>query len=474
MNLGSHIKNVMLIFFKMSKLKGRKMKNSVLLLVISSLAISCTQLGKRSVDDGINETDIPLQEVPDDQKRKNQSFFQRLRSEDVQFEGDALGGEIPHEINSAVLKWVDYFQGRGRRHMVRYLGRSSRYLPMMKKILREEGLPEDLVYIALIESGFQSHARSHASAVGYWQFIRSTGRSYGLKVNSVVDERRDYVLATRAAARYLKSLHYLFNDWYLAIASYNVGENRIKSLVMRHHTRNFWDLARERRLPSETINYVPKYLAARMIAKNPEKYGFNDVAWKPALEFDVLKVHKAVNIRKLASYMSIPVKEIKKYNPAFRTDYAPVSKNGVLELKIPKGRLLEAQTVVARAEVKSASRIARMMNADTFKYRIRSGDTLSGIATKHRVRVSDLRRANNLSRRSVIRAGRYLDIPYYGKRTASNNSNNDSKKVHRVRRGETLSHISRRYRVSIRKIAQANDLNSRSRIRAGSELIIPN
>ncbi len=144
---------------------------------------------------------------------------------------------------------MDYlFQGRGRPHMERYLARSTRYEKLMKKVLRDNGLPEDLFYIALIESGFSSAATSHAAAVGYWQFIRGTGKRYGLEISPFVDERRDPVFATQAAAEYFKGLYSVFGSWYLAMASYNVGENRVKREVMNHYTRDFWELARKKRL----------------------------------------------------------------------------------------------------------------------------------------------------------------------------------------------------------------------------------
>ena len=168
---------------------------------------------------------------------------------------------LPLEVNRNVLQWIDYFQGRGRPHMERYLQRSTRYMPIMKKILKDNGLPEDLIYIALIESGFSSTAHSSAAAVGYWQFIKGTGRRYGLGIDSYIDERRDFVKSTQAAADYFKGLYNLFGAWYLAIASYNVGENRVKNLVMKNKTRDFWKLARENRLPDETSNYVPKILS---------------------------------------------------------------------------------------------------------------------------------------------------------------------------------------------------------------------
>lgn len=399
----------------------------------------------------------------------------------VELGDQKIGSEIPHEMNSAVLKWMDYFQGRGRRHMKRYLARSTKYLPMMKKTLREEGLPEDLVYVALIESGFSSSARSHANAVGHWQFIRGTGRAYGLRINSVLDERRDAVKATRSAAKYLKSLHLLFDDWYLAIASYNVGENRVKRLVMKYRTRDFWELARRRKLPRETINYVPKYLAARMIGKNPEKYGFTDVNYQPEWEFDTLETKFPVNLRKLASHAKISYSGLKDLNPAFRTEYAPVDKEGILRVKLPKGTLAHAQTVTELARVKNTSKLNRMMASKWIRYRVRRGDTLSQIAQKHRTSVSTLKRINHLGRRSFIRVGQRLNVPIYPTRRAyaslykarTQPIIGDGEKVHRVRKGETLSQIAERYKIGLSKVLKANRLTMRSRIKVGQRIIIP-
>ena len=181
---------------------------------------------------------------------------------------------IPIEINENVEVWIKYFQGRGRPHMERYLARSTRYEALMKKVLRDNKLPEDLFYIALIESGFTSNARSTASAVGYWQFIRGTGKRYKLDINKMIDERRDPVLATQAAAEYFKDLYKIFDSWYLSMAAYNVGEGRVLRAVKKYKTRDFWQLSKNKHaLPKETDNYVPKYIAAKLIAKNPDKYG---------------------------------------------------------------------------------------------------------------------------------------------------------------------------------------------------------
>ena len=275
---------------------------------------------------------------------------------------------IPTEVNPLVEKWINYFQGRGRPHMERYLARSTRYEKLMKKVLRDNGLPEDLFYIALIESGFSSKATSHASAVGYWQFIRGTGKRYGLEMNAFIDERRDPVFATQAAAEYFKGLYSVFGSWYLAMASYNVGENRVKREVMNHYTRDFWELARKRRLPSETINYVPKFIAAKLIAKDPAKYGFDGIDYLPPIEFDHITIDKPVNLRQMADKMNLNYEDFKALNPKFKGEIAPL-KSKDLVLRIPPGT---AEQALIAANESAVSRVQFVADSgDTQTYRIR-------------------------------------------------------------------------------------------------------
>ena len=232
---------------------------------------------------------------------------------------------IPIEINEKVEMWIRYFQGRGRPHMERYLARSTRYEAIMKKVLRDNKLPEDLFYIALIESGFSSSAMSHASAVGYWQFIRGTGKQYKLQINQLVDERRDPVLATQAAADYFRDLYSLFGSWYLSMAAYNVGEGRVARAVRKYKTRDFWELVQYKRaLPRETDNYVPKYIAAKLIAKNPDKYGFEGIDYMPPIEFDYLTFEQPVNMRLMAERMNVNYEDFKDLNPKFKGEIAPM------------------------------------------------------------------------------------------------------------------------------------------------------
>ena len=324
---------------------------------------------------------------------------------------DMLG--IPIEVNRLVLKWIDYFQGSGRPHMERYLSRFTRYAPIMKEILRKEGLPEDLIYIALIESGFSSTAHSSANAVGYWQFIRGTGLQYRLRIDNFVDERRDFVKATYAAADYFKGLYNLFGAWYLAIASYNVGENRVKGLVMRNKTRDFWLLARENRLPQETIDYVPKFLAARLIGKEPEKYGFTDIDYQPPLDFAEIEFNSPMDLRKLAAEMGLEYDDLRDLNPAYKRGIAPLSDRGAdrgkLVLRIPRGT---EEKALAAGERARASTTARYVAEDDYSYyRVRSGDTVSGIARKFNTSVREILRLNRLSLGTTLSVGRRLRVP---------------------------------------------------------------
>ena len=379
---------------------------------------------------------------------------------------------LPQTMNEKVNKWIEYFQGNGRPNMKKYLERSARYLPEMKKILRQHGLPEDLVFIALIESGFKSRAISRARAVGYWQFIGSTGRRYGLAQNYYVDERRDYIASTEAAAKYLKALYNLFGSWYLAIASYNVGENRIKNLVMKHYTRDFWQLARDKRLPRETENYVPKFLAARLIAKHPEKYGFNDVVYEPPLDFKEVTFEKGVDMKAFARQVGLPLKELRRLNPAYKRDLIPRRDKGSV-IRVPKS--FEDGLVLAALQ-KSVSKVKMPVIGQMQIYRIRSGDTLSHLARRFGTSIGALRRANGWGRRSMLYPGQKIKIPAGRKSTSRSVAKVKARageKVYRVRSGDSLYSISKKFGVSVSTLKKRNRLGGRSLIRAGKTLVIP-
>ncbi|MBU4574135.1 MAG: lytic transglycosylase domain-containing protein, partial [Proteobacteria bacterium] len=253
-------------------------------------------------------------------------------------EAETVTYDIPIVINSRVEFFIEYFQTKVPKRFRIWLSRSGRYLPMMRAILKEHGLPEDLVYLALIESGFSCQAYSRAHAVGPWQFIRGTGKRYGLAINYWVDERRDPVKATHAAARYLKDLHDEFGSWYLAAAAYNAGEGKVRRALKRYNADDFWSISQGRRyyLKSETRQYVPKMIAAAIIAKEPDKYGFTDIQYEQPMVFDVVKVHPGTSLGVAAKLAGIKSKELNDLNPELRRWAIPPT-GGMYELRIPQG-----------------------------------------------------------------------------------------------------------------------------------------
>lgn len=385
-------------------------------------------------------------------------------------------GEIDLPLNSKVQKWLDYFTGRGRKHMHRYLSRSSRYIPMMKGVFRERGMPDELAYIAMIESGFSATAMSHASAVGYWQFIRGTGKRYNLKINSYVDERRDPILSTQSAATYLDALYNLFGDWYLAMGAYNAGENRIQRAVMMKRSRDFWKLAsyRSRRvLPPETRNYIPKFIAAVMIAKDPAKYGFRDIQFDAKFAFETVVIDKPISLVSLGKELNVSYDDMKRLNPRYKSDYVPVYSDRRNAVRVPVGMKDKAVASLSKTYTD-----APKVYVDSFQYyRVRRGDTLGGIARKFRTRIARIRELNNMSRRrTMIRLGQKLKIPDGPARPKKRSSQQSVAKAtgpgkyHVVRKGETLSEIAERYGVGLSSVRSWNGLGRRSMIRIGQKI----
>lgn len=389
---------------------------------------------------------------------------------------------IPTEINANVDKWINYFQNRGRPHMERYLARSTRYEAVMKKVLRDNKLPEDLFYIALIESGFSSSAFSHASAVGYWQFIRGTGKRYKLQINQLVDERRDPILSTQAAADYFRTLYQMFDSWYLAMASYNVGEARVDRAIRKYKTRDFWELSRNKRaLPRETDNYIPKYIAAKLIAKNPDKYGFEGIDYMSPIEFDHITLDQPVNLRVMAEKMNYNYEDFKALNPKFKGEIAPLEADNKLGLRIPVGQYEVAKVAALSSFVDKVEYVADQNEVQVYK--IRRGDTFSTIARKYRTTVAYLRDINDFPRKKRLRLGQRIYVPdrtpLVQKRPDIMTKVKPTQKggggsFYIVQPGDTLSSIAEKYQISINELKKANSLNRKSVLRSGVKLVLPN
>lgn len=385
--------------------------------------------------------------------------------------------DLPVTRNDHVDQWIGFLKGRNADKTRTWMERSGRYTPMIRAELRKRGMPEDLIYLAFIESGFSPNAKSQAAAVGLWQFIAETGKRYGLEVNGYVDQRRDPLKATGAALDYLSELHDRFGSWYLAAAAYNTGENRV-ARIMREETgsergtdQDFWRIAP--RLPQETRNYVPLMLAAGHIGKEPEKYGFVDVDYQAPLSFATVRVPQDVPLAAVARAVGADVKDIELLNPELVRDQTPPTREW--DVRVPEGS--EVQFATNFPAALSAIRLAAVKEKAATKtlasttYRVKSGETLSGIAKRFGVSVSALTKANGGLLPSRLRAGQSLRIPKASAsstRLASSKSTS-SKRYYSVRKGDSLSVIATRYDTSVTRIKRLNGLRS-SVVRPGQKL----
>lgn len=377
--------------------------------------------------------------------------------------------EIPMEMNNDVQKWMDFFSKRKPDLFERYMGRGNTYKKLILDILRKQEVPIELYYLAMIESGFSTRAVSRASAVGIWQFIRATGKRYGLQINHYVDERQDPTRSTIAASLYLKDLYNVFNSWYLAMAAYNAGESRIMNAIMSGNSRNFWELANKRKLPRETMNYTPKFIAATTIGNAPEKYGIRAKYSERLPDLVSLTVPSPVRLTDIARAIGISTKELKKYNPHILRGITPPY---VKEYKVWIPGNITVNTASVRSRL-AAKRISKLARYSSKKYRgkylihkVRRGENLSIIAAKYRTTVRKLRSLNRLYKNRIY-AGKTLRIKK-NSRVASKKSRK-SKKTYRVKRGDNLFNISRKFGISIKKLKKINRLR-KNRIYVGQLL----
>ena len=381
--------------------------------------------------------------------------------------------DFPVTINKQVEFYLDLFQNRQKKYFRRWLARSTKYLPTIRHELKSAGLPQDLAYLAMIESGYNPSAYSHAHAAGLWQFIRGTGRNYGLRIDSWVDERRNPEKATRAAVAYLGALYERFGDWQLAVAAYNAGEGKIERAIKKYKSRDFWELARHNYLRLETKRYVPKLIAAIIIAHNPEQYGFTDIAYEHPVQYDLIKVPPRTDLRAIAVSGSTTVKEIRKLNNELRKNQTPPS-TASYELKIPAG----SHDLVAA----NLSRLHPVVTTGYKTHKVRKGDTIGRISKCYRISMTTLLKANKLHS-SKLKIGQHLRIPYRTTKyvllkegqTAKDyyaSSKNGRMILHEMRKGETLSKVGKRYNVPVELLVQWNDIADVRRVRAGQQLAI--
>jgi len=310
-----------------------------------------------------------------------------------------LNDHFPSLINEKVGEFIGFFQRRADDFFLKSLARSQAYADMMKGIFREKNLPEELFYLALIESGFNPKAFSRAKASGIWQFVRQTARRFGLKVDKWIDERRDPEKSTYAAAEYLKSLYEIFQNWDLVAASYNAGEGKVLRAMKKAKSQDFWEISRHRYLKRETKNYVPMFLAAVAIAKEPEKYGFTNIDYHPPLVYEKVVVPPGTSLQRIAKAAAMEISEIQALNPALKRGKTPPH-YPQFEINLPLGK----KEIFEKTFYPTSAANAQV-------HRVRSGETLAGIAKKYRVDLQDLCRFNDLSPRVPIKPGQILLLP---------------------------------------------------------------
>ncbi len=377
----------------------------------------------------------------------------------------SANGSIPLVENKWIQREIESFQNRERKTFEESYKRSGLYRDMILEELRKEGLPEQLSWIPLIESGFKPRSLSRARAMGLWQFIQSTGYRYGLKRDKYIDERMDPVKSTRAAIKYMIELHKLFGDWSTVIAAYNCGEMRVQRAIRAQridYFDNFWDLFHN--LPYETARHVPRIIAALHIIEDPGRYGLDLPDPDPPLRFETVRINAPVKLAVIANSLDVDPALMKTLNSELRNDSTP---NYEYDLRVPQGYGGRALEVIGTLPRYIPPEIL------TERYTVRRGDTLGGIAVRFRTSVSAIDRLNNLRGRTLIRPGQVLRIPSGGR--ASSVPRPAAKAgetiTYTVRRGDTLFDLSRVYRTTVQAIMQANGLSS-DVLTVGQKLVI--
>lgn len=378
--------------------------------------------------------------------------------------------EIPIEINKHIQFEIDLLTtGIEKKFFVESFKRSGKYREAIVETLKEAGLPVELSWLPLIESGFKVNALSKARALGLWQFIPSTGYKFGLKRNIYIDERLDPVKSTKAALAYMQELHQIFGDWTTVLAAYNCGEGKVLRIIRNQNVNyldNFWDLYEL--LPRETARYVPRFLATLHIVNNPKKYGLDSIDIDSPLEYETVNISKQAHLRDIADNLQISQTILQELNPELR--YKILPEDTTYPLKVPPAY---SDTLLAKLDNIPVSSLPRQ----SFIYhRVRSGETVSSIATRYGTSIFSIARANNLNKNNYIVAGKKLKIPL--KKLKSYRSNNivqtikEKKSKHIVRRGDSLWIIAKLYGTTTQKIQALNNLAT-TNLHIGQVLNLP-
>ena len=377
----------------------------------------------------------------------NISSAEELKEKEIEEEAfiDHSMDFADHQDRELVTKWITYFTTKGRNSFQRHLTRGLYYKSMIQTLLKNQGIPTYFYYLALIESGFNVKAKSKAKAIGVWQFMSGTGRRYGLRVDRYVDERKDPIRSTIAAAKFLKDLHNVFQSWFLAAAAYNSGESRVMGTIMKHGSRDYWELVKKKALPRETRNYIPKFIAAYLIGSHPEKYGFDAEVKDTMPPYMSVIVPSPVKLITIAKMANEPLSKIRDYNPHLKTNITPPYAKTYRVWMRKKDNQDEL--------VIKLKKIARLDNVETspFYYRIKKGDSLYRIARKFGIHVNALKDLNGLTSNKIILGHKLL---------IRTDDHSTQGKTYRVRKGDNLSIVAKRFKTTVKKLIRLNDLTN--------------
>ncbi|MFH2050687.1 MAG: LysM peptidoglycan-binding domain-containing protein [bacterium] len=373
--------------------------------------------------------------------------------------------DLPIVLNDRVKKSIIYYQTVAREAFEKFLVRSQRYKNMMIEIIDNYGLPHDLIYLSMVESGYNPQAYSWARASGLWQFISSTGRLYNLDRDWWLDERRDPIKSTHAACQFLRDLYDQFGDWELAMAAYNGGPGRVKRTIESQNTVDFWKM----KLKRQTMDYVPLIMAATIIAKDPLKYGFDDIEFEPEITWDLIEIDKCLELSVIAKTVGCNIDEIKNLNPELLRKYTPPNTKSYM-LKIPKGT--KDKFWAAYDGLPSPKETSWV------RHDIRKGETISTIASRYGVSQYAILEANNLSQRSMIYAGKQLIVPVpmdrgYSSTGRSSKEYSAKNSIYSVRSGDTMWDIAKAFGTTVDALRGINYIEKGSRIYVGQKLKIP-
>lgn len=409
--------------------------------------------------------------------------------EEVDARVKAMHTDMPFELNERIFSFIQYFTVRNRDYTKMVLARKDKYFHLFEETLKKHEIPTEIEYLSIVESGLDPQIKSRVGAMGLWQFMPATGKMYGMNVNTDVDDRMDPDQSTEAAAKYLKSLYRMFGDWEVAMAAYNCGPGNVRKAIRRSGgKKTFWGIYDY--LPKETRSYVPQFQAFLYVLNHLEEHNFNLEEPTYPIEYEKIRFDRAFRLDRLAELTAICLDDLEELNPSIKNNNIPEA-NRNMEVKIPKSKALFLKENLARISDSLGSQPSILLASndipavvpvekavvpstpDRISYRVKSGDVLGSIASRHGVSVTQVKEWNNLNS-NLIKVGQTLYI-YTGKVPASSNiaenSTTTGQKTYTVRPGDSLWIISQKHSLSVEQIKRLNNLNSNS-IKPGQKLIV--